>query len=102
MDMVVVGFIAFISYAVIGRAIGTSYWRRKHGVYRSFFFSTEAIFTGMFGFLAVGLTWPVSIFIPAVRAPELCTHGSHILERDSARREYEQMEDALRRERGLA
>ncbi|GCE38835.1 hypothetical protein Rhow_002359 [Rhodococcus wratislaviensis] len=57
---------------------------------------------GSLGLYAVGVTWPVSLFLPSVRNPELCMHPDHLLARDEARRHFERVEEALQRERGTA
>ena len=75
------------------------YFRRRHGL--KFQDGIAGIFIpGQLAAVFVGMAWPVSVFTHW--RPEWCKHPDHVLARDDARVEFEQMnaryEQALRNE----
>ncbi|MDN5931059.1 MAG: hypothetical protein L0I24_08355 [Pseudonocardia sp.] len=90
--------VLLLLYVGIGNFIANRYFRRRHGVRGRLGRGLASFDSGWVGSLAVSMTWPVAVFSPAVRDPELCTHQHHVLARDGDRRRAQEAQEALRRE----
>ncbi|MFD1151168.1 hypothetical protein [Saccharothrix hoggarensis] len=70
-----------VLYFIIMRIVGRRYFGRRHGV------PAEPHEQGMAAAGAIGLAWPVTIWLPQVRDPEPCVHIKHIRQREHTRDE---------------
>ena len=67
---------AVISYFIGVRITGRRYYARRHGLS----FERNGLSSNVAGLLA--MLWPVTLLIPQVRAPELCSHHTHVVTRE--------------------
>lgn len=89
-------FVIAIVYILIGMAVGKYWYQRRHGVsIKVINGGANVIFSSVF---PISFIWPVFLFIPSLRDPELCRHPGHILARDAARADYEQYQAAAERD----
>jgi hypothetical protein len=85
---------ALILVYVVGvRYVARRYFARRHGL------SLEKGELGVLSASWIGAAWPVAIFLPTVREPELCSHHRHVLERNNLRAQIDQANRL--REQGL-
>lgn len=86
-------FAAMLAYFIMAVVIARRYFLRRHGLSaRSG--DVGAVVAGM-----VGLLWPISLLLPGVRRPTLCSDHGHVLERNRIREEIRAVE-ALREAEG--
>jgi hypothetical protein len=85
--------ILVIVYLVGLRVVGRRYFARRHGL-----LWRRGDIGGMRAAL-VGMAWPVTVWLPTVRQPELCSHHNHVLQRNQLRAEIEMVEQLRRDER---
>lgn len=86
--------LAVVLYMVIGTSLGRLYYRRRHGVRLGT--GWGAFDSGSLRVFALTFVWPIAVFVPTLRDPELCLHQHHVLERARARRSHEAHHEALR------
>ncbi len=85
--------IIVVVYLIAASFCAKWYFRRRHGVSAA---------KGEPGTLAagfIGLLWPVSVFLPAVRHPRTCGHHRHVLEHERLMNEVRAVEQ-LKEQRG--
>jgi hypothetical protein len=91
-------FVFMLVYMFIGAMLGKRYWQQKHGVYKRVIGGgADVLFSSVFPWFFL---WPVFLFIPKFREPELCQCPDHVQARATARRNAEAHQQALREERG--
>ena len=85
--------ILFVIYMVGGYWYTLLWFSRRHGVV---FDKSDS---GAYSAVLVGVIWPIAIFVPSIKYPQLCTHSHHVLARQQQRSEEESVREALHRER---
>jgi hypothetical protein len=75
--------IAVLGYFIGVRITGRRYYALRHGLP----FETNGSGSNVAGLLA--MLWPVTLLIPQIRAPELCSHHTHVVRRERARQQLE-------------
>jgi hypothetical protein len=85
-------FVCVVLYLIGIRIVARRYFRLRHGL------SAESGEQGVLAAGLVGLIWPITAFIPAVRQPEFCGHHRHVLRREQLRAELERVVELRRRE----
>jgi hypothetical protein len=85
--------VLFVLYIVVAAVTARRYFRLRHGL------SIQRGGTGKNEALAIGLIWPIALFLEGVRHPTLCDHHYHVLERDRLLSEFEHVEE-IKRKRG--
>lgn len=91
-----IGVSLFIIY-IIGGAWYTRLWfARRHGV------GFDKDDRGAYSAACVALIWPIAIFVPSIKYPQLCTHSHHVLARHQAEQEAYSVREQLDRERGVS
>ena len=92
-------FIGVAIYVMVGMAVGKWYWQRRHGVYKKVINGgADAIFSSVF---PISFVWPILLFLPKFRNPDLCRCPDHVMTRDRARQDAEAYAAALARENGF-
>ncbi len=79
-----------LAYLVAMRYVGRRYFAHRHGV------SLEKGEVGVLSAGMIGVVWPITIFLPGVREPELCSHHRHVLQRNSLRAEADHVNELRR------
>jgi hypothetical protein len=93
MAMGFVYFILVLAYLSIMIYVGRRYFARRHGV------GIVKGDTGVTTAGLIGLLWPVTLFMPDVRNPKMCSHHRHVLEHARLVEEFRAAEE-LKRGRG--
>lgn len=89
--------ILWLVYLLVGMAVGKWYWQRRHGLHKKVINGgADVIFSSV---LPISLVWPILLFFPNFRDPELCACPNHVRTRAAARREAEAHLQALGEER---
>lgn len=91
--------VVFVLYLLGGLIVGNLYYRRRHGVAGNLGWGWSGQ-PGQMAAAVIAATWPVAIFLPSTRKPQLCRHRDHILARDESRRLSGAASEAYRREMG--
>lgn len=89
------GIIWIVGVIIFGRR----YYARRHGVRLD---DSNKYSIGSIAAALVGAAWPITIFSPAFRSPQLCTCPDHLLARQQQRRYEDSVREALREEQGEA
>ncbi|MDH6284934.1 hypothetical protein [Prescottella agglutinans] len=91
-------FIGTAIYILVGMFVGKWYWQRRHGVYKKVLNGgSDVVFSSVF---PISFVWPILLFLPKFRDPELCMCPDHVMARDQARQAAAAYEAALDRENG--
>ena len=85
--------ILFFIYLVGGWWYTRVWFARRHGV------GFDKHDTGAYAAAFVSVMWPVAIFVPSIKYPQLCTHSHHVLARQQAEQEADSVSEQLDRER---
>lgn len=89
------GFLVFLVliYLVGGWWYMRVWFARRHGV------GFDKKDSGAYSAAYVGIIWPIAIFVPSIKYPQLCTHSHHVLARQQAEHEANGVLEQLERER---
>lgn len=79
-----------LAYVVAVRIVAGRYYAQRHGV------SLQTRGRGWRTAVNFGFAWPLTLFVPALRAPVPCSHREHILERERLLQKYEAEEQIIR------
>jgi hypothetical protein len=75
--------IAVLGYFIGVRIVGRRYYALRHGLP----FERNGLGSNVAGMLA--MLWPMTLLIPQIRTPELCSHHSHVVRRERTRQQLE-------------
>ncbi len=94
-------FVGVIVYELIGIIVGKWYWQRRHGLRKKIFLQGSAaawdvVFSSILMFIFI---WPILLFFPKIRNPELCSCPGHVEKRAQMRQDYANYQQALADER---
>lgn len=95
--MEVIGVFLFIAWLVGALFVMRWYYVRRHGIGLKHYGNDFTI--DHFVAAAIAVYWPITILIPVVRNPPLCTHSSHVFARQQSRQQADAYQEALRSER---
>jgi hypothetical protein len=86
---------ALISIWFVGGIVNARYYyRRRHGL-----LLTPGA-QGKNAAVLFSMFWPIALFAPAYRGPQLCTHQAHVRRRADNRQVAAEHEQLVREERG--
>lgn len=94
-----IGIFLFLAYFIVSLVFVHKYYARRHGIRLNRFRDNELSISFIVA-VFIGVMWPVTIFVPSLRYPELCACPEHVFRRQQARREAERYHEALQEEQG--
>ena len=97
--LVGIGLFLFLVYFIVTLVFVHKYYARRHGIRLNRFRGNELSISLIFA-VFIGIIWPIAIFVPSLRYPQLCTCPEHVFRRQEARREAERYHEALQEEQG--
>lgn len=88
-----------LAYFIVALVFTHKYYARRHG-FRLNYFRGNNFSIGLMVASFIGAMWPIIIFVPSLRYPQLCTCPEHVFQRQEVRRETERYQAALEEEQG--